>query len=226
MRYQYITILSLAALLSGCGTLTSILGNGANEPQRSSASRATVQEVSAPLISFRRTDAARVLGGVTLNAAQAPISDLLSEIASTTGYSVSYSEGVDPVRKITISFDAVATEDAVRKIAFLAGYAAIIDVPGHTVFIAPSATYTFKIPPNATSALVKSVSTGAPVKLDKFLAELAGSSSQVTVTDVGYVTVRGNAQSLARVTAFMRQFSKDVQPGLQWPADPLTRESL
>lgn len=46
--------------------------------------------------------------------------------------------------------------------------------------------------------------------LAKFVQELAGDKSEVMVNDTGLITVRGNAQSLRRVTEFIEMFAKDA----------------
>lgn len=46
--------------------------------------------------------------------------------------------------------------------------------------------------------------------VEKMISDIAGKNAEVTVADIGIITVRSNAQSLKRVTEFFKNFSKDA----------------
>jgi MSHA biogenesis protein MshL len=46
--------------------------------------------------------------------------------------------------------------------------------------------------------------------VEKLITDIAGKNAEVTVSEMGIITVRSNAQSLKRVTEFFKNFSKDA----------------
>lgn len=50
----------------------------------------------------------------------------------------------------------------------------------------------------------------SPDGVTRFLSDLAGRGSEVHVSSTGYVSVKGSAQSLRRVTEFMKSFAKEA----------------
>jgi hypothetical protein len=251
MSFRY-SLLGLAvAILSGCAmpTLTQNQMQSRTKGDASSAIEAfrkeglnggSVREIATPMPDFKRTEAPRVRGDVTLNAASVPFAPILSEVGRKAGYSVAYAENVDINRKVTANFNGAVSEDAIRTTAFLAGYVAVIDKHQRTVMVSDIATYTFKLPATVFTALSAQYtvggnssssgsagagSQGSSLKADfsitgkdngnssgiaKFLTELAGRNAAVVVSDSGHISVRANAQALRRVHDFMRGFARDA----------------
>lgn len=163
MSKRLIIAASIATMLTGCATPFATQ----NQAKAITASRAQdsitdfvkqgtkgrVHEVEETISDFKRTDAPVVRGDVYAKAASTPFAPLVSEFAKKLGYSVAFSDGVEPLRKVTVDFNGAFTEDAVRTTAFLAGYAAVFDRENRTVYIADTATYNYRLP----SAVFKSL---------------------------------------------------------------------
>jgi hypothetical protein len=148
MRLTYSLTVLITAVLTGCAMPSFFAGqHEATNPSTSSylpPTKGVVREIDGPEADFKKTAVPRIRGDVILNAADTPFSYLLSELGRNAGYTVAYTQGVDTDRLVTVSFDGVTTEDAIKNTAFLAGYVAQIDVIQRTVLVAEVATYSFK----------------------------------------------------------------------------------
>lgn len=205
--------------------------------EKSASPRAAVREISAPMSDFTRTVAPRIKGDVNLHAAAVPFAPVLAELGKQAGYSVAFADNVDATRKVTVNFNNALTEAAIRTTAFLAGYVAVIDKNQRTVMVSDMATYTYRLPASLFSELKAQYNVGGnPANasgsggggslraefsvqgregntegdVTKFLTDIAGRNSEVYVSQTGHVSVRGSAQSLQRVTDFMKGFAKEA----------------
>lgn len=109
---------------------------------------------------FQKAAPQRLKGDVNVQARQTPFAPILSEIASTAGYSVAFGDMVDVNRPVTISFQDATAEEAIRTSAFLAGYAAVFDKSAKTIYIADTASYMFRLPSSVFKALQAQYAVG------------------------------------------------------------------
>lgn len=84
-------------------------------------------------------------GTVNLQA-NGPLSSIVGGLAKSSAYSLSWGEGVDRNKAVSIAISGVSETTAIRKAAAAAGYVAVFDRRAHTVLIAPQAVFTFKLP--------------------------------------------------------------------------------
>ncbi len=120
---------------------------------------AAVREIHQPLVDFTRSPVKR-RGDVNIKAASAPFGPLISEVARKAGYSVVFAQSVEANRPVTAEFLDALPDEALRTLAFMAGYAAVIDVDRRTVTVAETATYTFKIPGSVLTGLRATYTSG------------------------------------------------------------------
>lgn len=91
-------------------------------------------------------------GVVTLKASDLQLSAAVAGIANSAGFSVSYQQGVDPAKLISIDLRDVDSRAAVRELAYAAGYVAVFDRP-QTLTISRDATFTFRVPARVLKSL-------------------------------------------------------------------------
>jgi MSHA biogenesis protein MshL len=167
----------LAALVTGCSTFD-LRGRTATEhvsERRDAAVREfvehpaarSVRELDTPFLDMKPVPASRVRGPLSLNAASTEFGALLTEAARANGYSVMYSESVDVSKRVSVQLDGVQVVEGLRKIAFLAGYVAIVNPVERTVTVSDIATFTYKLPPHVLQQLQASYKVGGnPVNND------------------------------------------------------------
>lgn len=171
MYFRFSAVATAALILSGCAipSLTtsqlkskvdSQTSSAVAEFERTSRPVAAVREVKEPMVDFKKTEAPRVRGDVSLRAASTPFAPLLSELGKKAGFSVAYSDTVDVMRKVTVDFNEAVSEDAIRTTAFLAGYVAVIDKNNRTIMVSDVATYTFRLPAGIFSQLQAQYAVG------------------------------------------------------------------
>jgi MSHA biogenesis protein MshL len=91
-------------------------------------------------------------GVVTLQAADLPLSAAITGVAQSAGLSVSYQQGVDPHKPVSVDLRDVDYGAAIREIAYAAGFIAVFDRPS-AVTIAREATLTFRVPARVLKTL-------------------------------------------------------------------------
>lgn len=91
-------------------------------------------------------------GVVTLKASDLQLSVAVAGIAHSAGFSVSYQQGVDPAKLISIDLRDVDARAAIRELAYAAGYVGVFDRP-QTLTIARDATFTFRVPARVLKTL-------------------------------------------------------------------------
>lgn len=250
---------ALGALISGCAT-PNLTYNGMQSKTEERAAElvqatvakpvkpASVREIDEPYVDFKRIDAPRKRGDITLKAAGTAFAPLMAEVAKRAGYSVVFADNVDATKKVTAEFNQAFPEEVLRSTAFLAGYAAVIDKERRMVTVADTATYTFKLPAGVFSTLQASYNVGgntasaggssggsggggggggggaslqamftvagkegsSSTTIQKLIADVAGGNAQVTVSEMGFLSVRANAQSLRRVHEFLKKVALDA----------------
>lgn len=84
-------------------------------------------------------------GMVSLRSPGSPLSALVGGLAEGAGLSVSFMPGVDPSRAVTIDLRDADPKDAIREVAYAAGYVAIFDRK-RSVTIAREASQTYRVP--------------------------------------------------------------------------------
>ena len=99
-------------------------------------------------------------GGISLNVSDVPFAALVNEISEKANFSVSFADTVAPSRKVTLKLANVTPEDAIKEIAFVAGYVAVVDSSRKMVTISDLATYTFKLPPSVFQNLSANYTVG------------------------------------------------------------------
>jgi uncharacterized membrane protein YgcG len=173
MRLKFITAAVLSSVLaSGCAlsdfsskTMPQRAADGVRDAMHSVAKEGPAQQdavnsIDEPYLAFQRTKAPRLDGSLTLNAASAPFGPLLMDTAKKAGYSVVFADNVEAMRKVTVDFNQADPEQAIRQMAFLAGYVAVLDKTNRTFTIADVATITYKLPTSIFQKLSSEYSVG------------------------------------------------------------------
>jgi type II secretory pathway component GspD/PulD (secretin) len=102
---------------------------------------------------------------VTISVKNANFYDLVAKLANRLGYGTSALSAVDLQRTVTLDLRGQTIQQAIRQIAWQAGYAIVINETDRTVTVAPEATVVFRVP---SEDLKKMLSTqfkygGSPV---------------------------------------------------------------
>ena len=99
--------------------------------------------------------------GVFRLQAKGSVDTLIQAAASAAGYSgVSYTTDVNRDTVVSVSLVGISPEAAIRRIAALAGYAAVLDPVARTVVITDEAVYTFRVPLIMTQPRTSKYSAG------------------------------------------------------------------
>ena len=173
MRLKFISAAVLSSVLaSGCAisdfsgkTMPQRATDGVRDVMHSVAQEGPSQQnvvnsLDEPYLAFERTTAPHLDGALTLNAASAPFGPLLMDTAKKAGYSVVFADNVDAMRKVTVDFNQADPEQAIRQMAFLAGYVAVLDKNNRTFTIAETATISYKLPTSIFHKLSSEYSVG------------------------------------------------------------------
>ena len=86
---------------------------------------------------------------------------LLQGIAKKEGLAVRALDGVDTSRRFNIAISNSTPKEAIRTLAMMAGYVAVIRQQDRAVTLAPIATYTFQLPPTAMKLLAANFTVSA-----------------------------------------------------------------
>lgn len=100
-------------------------------------------------------------GAISVRVVRAPLESLLRGICQEAGFSLQLAAGVDGRQTVTIDLRSLEFEPAVKEIAFVAGYAAILDRASHSVTLASHATYTYRLPPHLLQHLLTQYAVGS-----------------------------------------------------------------
>lgn len=163
---------AIAGVLSGCATpmLTSSqmknkvadrTSEAVSNFQKSTDTAARVKIVEpSPVDDYVKTEEPMLKGDITMKSASAPIGPVLMELAKKEDYSVVFSDNIDVYRKVSLNLNQAFTEEAIRTVAYLAGYAAVFDKDRKIVYISETANFVFKLPSNIFSKLDAEYSFG------------------------------------------------------------------
>ena len=159
------------SMLSGCAA-TSVtqaqmnkmvddrVSNAMTSFQEAKPSTARVAVVDESPVDFVKTAEPEIKGDVSLKMSSAAFGPIISELAKQKGYSLVFGDNVDVLRKVTLTFDRVFNEEAIRTIALTAGYVAVFDKASKIVYISETGSYVFRLPPNVFNRLVATYEIG------------------------------------------------------------------
>ncbi len=154
MRIKPLAGALLMAGLAGCATPT--LRQIAHKQHRVMARvqrlPAGLIETTGAYVGHRVVRYDEVRHPVTIRANQTPLGALVAAAAQAHGDSVFFVHGADASTKITASVHDAAFPVAMRTLAEAAGYAAVWRPHRHEVFIAPRATYFYRLPTDLLTA--------------------------------------------------------------------------
>lgn len=94
-----------------------------------------------------RTDGAR---NVSVAVTGAPLGGTIEQIAVPAGYTVAFASGASgasPSTRVSLTLREVSAFEAMRRVAFAAGYVAVIDRSARLVTVSARGTYVFRLPP-------------------------------------------------------------------------------
>lgn len=97
-------------------------------------------------LALQEVEADDVRDSVNLSVNNTAFFGLIKGLAAKQGYALGVVDGVDTGKRIAVQINGLSTIAAIRQIANLAGYVAVVNHADRTVTIAPQATYTFKLP--------------------------------------------------------------------------------
>ncbi len=100
-------------------------------------------------------------GSVNIRVVRAPLESLLHGMAREAGFALVLAEGVDGQRLVTADLAGLEFDPAVKELAFIAGYAAILDHATHTLTLADQATSTYRLPPHLLQRLLTQYSVSS-----------------------------------------------------------------
>ena len=111
-------------------------------------------------LALTEVEADDVRDNVSLSANNTAFFGLIKGLAAKQGYALGVVDGVDTGKRIAVQINGLSTVAAVRQIANLAGYVAVVNHADRTVTIATQATYTFKLPPALFKKLAATYTVG------------------------------------------------------------------
>jgi type II secretory pathway component GspD/PulD (secretin) len=188
-----LSLILLSSALAGCNSPAKLDGAVSKKMGEIKA-----QSLGAPVPVITVVDRARPTGraveanderqGVQIRVTNANFYDLISKMSSQIGYGVFATSGIDLNRQISLNINAANPVQAIRHLAWQAGYVAIFNKQDRTVAIAREATMVFRVP---SDDLKKMVSTrfkfgGSPIGGggggDKGAASIAPVSAEFEVS--------------------------------------------
>ncbi|MDE3021177.1 MAG: hypothetical protein KGI54_04895 [Pseudomonadota bacterium] len=130
-------------------------------------SQQSVVNQAGPYLQYERVPI--VNDGITAELAGANFIDAINAIAKKENYSVMVMDDVNRAQTVNLVLHNQRPEEAIRNIAFAAGYVAVFNPLNRTIDIAKTATYTFRVPNSVMENLATSMTVGG--------SPVAGSSS-------------------------------------------------
>ena len=162
-------VLALSALAVGCATTKPMQAGVANavrqavaEVKDANRSRSTVKTVEDSYVRAVPIDYAPVPhGSVSLKVSRAGMHGVLQGIAASAGYTVTLESGIEAGKPVSIELRNMEPEEAMKDVAFAAGFAAVIDKAKHSVTVAEKAAYTYRLPPHLLQHLITQYSVSS-----------------------------------------------------------------
>jgi MSHA biogenesis protein MshL len=206
--------LVLVTLLAGCQSIPedkrSAVHARAMEDARSAPLEKprAVSVVNAPYIRAEETPYRDARAAVTIRVSDVPFTNVMQGLARSHGYSLMIAENVDRNRRVSVDIDRATADDALRTVAAMAGYVAIIDRLHKSVTLADTATATYKIPTNLLQNLVTRFTVGANPVTAGNPVQSPGNSALIPAGGAvkSDFTISGQQQNDAdSIRAFIRQ---------------------
>src|ERR1700682_2659048 len=124
------------ALLGGCATAERLVADAGAESMKV-ASHVTAERQTP--VTVRSEDGIHISaipveyvppsrGVVTMRASDLPLAVAVDGIARSTGLSVSYQPGVDPMRAVAVDLREVDPQTAISELAYAGGFVAVFDI--------------------------------------------------------------------------------------------------
>lgn len=150
-KFFRITSIGIAiSLISGCANVGTYQSDVALKAKTYSDAplntTSTVTNVSRSTPRGREIDDVDERAAVTMNVKNANFYDLLSKLANRLGYGLTAIQTVDIQRQVTLDLRGLTIQQAMRQIAWQAGYALVINDADRSVTLAPEATVVFMVP--------------------------------------------------------------------------------
>jgi MSHA biogenesis protein MshL len=242
------TIVVLTALcLAGCVSTEQL--RSAAESRVATAAKA-VETDRDPVTTVKVSDGVHIVatpveyqppakGAITLRLDNLPLNMAISALAEQVKIAVNYATGVDTLRPVAADIRDLAPIDAIREVAYLAGYVAVADRPNR-ITISREATYTFRVPKRlletiTTNLTVSSAgglsaptgsgapSAGTPSAMSVRHSEASStdanrvrgflataSGAEVTIFEDGIIVGRGTGTALRRLHNLIDQYTQDA----------------
>ncbi len=161
MKMRWLGICAVSVLLGACASPQWAGGElGTPKAPRASAPPAAVSETRGPYVQVHPVAYVAPGDSVSLHSDGAPIGALLQRLVRPMGWSVAFTQGTKPSTPVTLSLNGVGRVLALRRVAFDAGYVAVLDRGARTVTLARKATYLFRIPTSLLSGTMATYRVG------------------------------------------------------------------
>lgn len=150
MKKITVISLSVAALLSGCASVSNMSSSAEErvqtQTQKPIAQQSVVQTVRSMEPSGRAVDVMDDRKAVNIDVSNAHIMPMIDSLAKRMGYGSSALSSIDVNKRVTARFRAATVEQAIRQLAWHSGYVAVINHADKTVTLANEATMVFRVP--------------------------------------------------------------------------------
>lgn len=173
---QLTTAMTLAclALMTGCTTPQALQSNVDDRinklkadplPLKAAASAAVVQTPASLPPVGRSIDVMDERQAVSMQVSNANLYDLASKLTERMGYGLSALSSVDVNKTVTINIKAATPAQALRQLAWQAGYVAVINNQDRSVTLTKEAAMVFKVPSDELKKLLNTTFKygGSPV---------------------------------------------------------------
>lgn len=191
------TYAAILAALAGCASVDNYKNEVTDKSKKISDTpingAITVRNVERSIPRGIEVDDVDERQAVTISVKHANFYDLIVKLADRLGYGTSAISAVDLQRAVTIDLRGQTIHQAMRQIAWQAGYAVVINETDRTVTVAPEATVVFRVP---SEDLKKMLSTkfqygGSPVTgtssggTSSSTSSSSGSSGGTSISPIG-----------------------------------------
>lgn len=157
-----------ALVLSGCATSITQMSQSAQSRTAQHIEASTQAQLStpaaAPTPTVRTLTHIAPVGktldvmderlAVSLDVQNVPLMGLVDTLASRMGYSASAMSTVDPAKRVSVKFKVATPEQAIRQLAWAAGYVAVINPADKSVTLSNEATMVFRVPADDLQKLI------------------------------------------------------------------------
>lgn len=159
---------------------------------------------------------------VDVIAQESRLVDVLTNTAGALGYSVSFTESVDPNKRITLTLKDVDAMNGLRKAAFMAGYAIVPDHKNKDITVSETANWVFRLPPGIFDQTENSFDVGSSSD-----SESEGSGS--TIDSKFNVSGEGSSQDreefIQSIQDFVADDPRDAEVSVNWTTGILSVSS-